>query len=224
MIISLIGLSGCGKSTWAQRLVKERGFKRFCCDDMIEERLHSDLFSSGINGIRGVAFWMGQPYESYFAERQAKYLTREAGVVGEIVQTLALSSSKDENIVIDTTGSFIYLDPALCHSLKKHSKMVYLQVADGDVPQMFRQYLADPKPVVWRDSFSQLPGESNIDALARCYPPLIESRMRRYESYADIVLPMAFADRANLSTDDFLIRIEDALRKHQPESTSSNAS
>lgn len=224
MIISLIGLSGCGKSTWAQRLADERGFKRFCCDDMIESRLHEELHSSGINGIRGVAFWMGQPYEQFFPERQATYLTREAGVIAEIVQTLALGSDENENIVIDTTGSFIYLDPVLCSSLKSHSKLVYLKVPDEEIPQMFRQYLADPKPVVWKDMFSQQVGESNVQALSRCYPQLIESRMRLYEQYADIVLPMGLAARDNISTEQFLDRIKDALFKHQRQSAGSVAS
>ncbi len=217
MIISLIGLSGCGKSTWAQRLAQERGFKRFCCDDMIEERLHNELFSAGINGIRGVAFWMGQPYEHFFPDRQSTYLTREAGVIAEIVQTLALNQSEEQDIVIDTTGSFVYLDPALCLSLKKHSTLVYLQVPEGDVSQMFRQYLADPKPVVWKDSFNMQPGESNIQALSRCYPELIESRIKLYQSYADVVVPVAFADRGALSTDEFISKLKNALPQHKPE-------
>ncbi len=215
MIISLIGLSGCGKSTWAERLVDERGFRRFCCDDMIEERLHEELFTSGINGIRGVAFWMGQPYEQFFPERQSTYLTREAGVIAEIVQTLALEQDPNQNIVIDTTGSFIYLDPALCQSLRKHSTLVYLQVPENDVSQMFRQYLADPKPVVWKDQFNMIAGESNVQALSRCYPRLIESRIRLYESYADIILPVPFADRATISTDLFLEKVNDAIRQHK---------
>ena len=218
MIISLIGLSGCGKSTWAERLKNERGFTRFCCDDMIEDRLHNELFSSGINGIRGVAFWMGQPYEQFFPLRQSTYLTREAGVIAEIVQTLSLSQEEHENIVIDTTGSFVYLDQALCASLKNHSKMVYLQVPESDIKQMFRQYLADPKPVVWRDQFNMQPGESNVEALSRCYPELIESRMRLYESYADIVVPVGFTEREAISSDDFLARIKNAIPQHQRQS------
>lgn len=43
MIISFIGMSGMGKSAWSSKLEKEKGFKRYCCDNFIEKGLSPEL-------------------------------------------------------------------------------------------------------------------------------------------------------------------------------------
>jgi hypothetical protein len=50
--------------------------------------------------------------------------------------------------------------------------------------------LSDPKPVLWGGEFSQRPGESAKDAVARCYPQLTAYRKQLYERYAHRIVPM----------------------------------
>jgi len=42
MTISLVGMSGTGKTYWSKQL-ESKGFKRFCCDDLIGEKLGTVL-------------------------------------------------------------------------------------------------------------------------------------------------------------------------------------
>jgi hypothetical protein len=65
---------------------------------------------------------------------------------------------------------------------------------------MFQQYIEQPKPVVWHDSFRKNPDESNEEALKRCYPELIEDRTERYYKYADVTLIMDRENRDRFST------------------------
>ena len=213
MIITLIGLSGSGKSFWARRFAQELGYKRICCDDLIEDKLREDLESAGINGIRGVAYWMGQPYEPSFAEHQALYLQHEEQTLIEIAEYLKTKNREKDDLIIDTTGSFIYINEAVCNTLRERSTVVYLQVPEVDQDHMFRQYLTDPKPVVWGDAFNVAPGEDHLHALARCYPELVRSRCRRYEDYADLTLSVSFRNRGELPIGSFLKQVEDAVRK-----------
>src|SRR5258706_14549607 len=44
--LALIGMSGVGKTFWTKRLA-QAGHRTICCDDRIEQRLHSRLESGG---------------------------------------------------------------------------------------------------------------------------------------------------------------------------------
>src|SRR5690606_2604149 len=88
MVITLIGLSGCGKSHLARRLEAERGFTLYSCDDIIEERLAEQLKPLGLAGLDGVAEWMGYPDSEGFPERQGLYLKHEREVMEEIIAQL----------------------------------------------------------------------------------------------------------------------------------------
>jgi len=66
MRLSLIGMSGSGKSSWSIKL-SELGFKRFCCDDMITEKLDRDLTRPDGTCMK-LGEWMGFPYEPHYEE------------------------------------------------------------------------------------------------------------------------------------------------------------
>jgi shikimate kinase len=187
MVITFIGLSGSGKSYLAHRLVEEKGFTRKNCDSLIEERLASELSADGLSGLEGVAEWMGQPTSPTFKARQDLYLHHEREIMQEIIEDLGDDGwGLDDNYVIDTTGSVIYTGEDILFNLKKRSRLVYLSVPESELEFMFQQYLDQPKPVIWGNSFEQKVGESDREALERCYPKLIRSRQKLYQQYADV--------------------------------------
>ena len=163
MIISLIGMSGSGKTYWSKKLA-QNGFTRICVDDLIENKLFSNLLKMGYQGIAGVAKWMGQPYEPKFKENQSYYLKAEKQIMQKILSQIKSNSfgyRVAKNIVIDTTGSVIYLGSGIGLALKKYTTVVYLKIAKSEQDEMFKQYLKDPKPVIWGASCRKSKGERN---------------------------------------------------------------
>lgn len=203
-MITLIGMSGSGKSHWSAKL-SERGFARYCCDDMIEERLGIELKALGYSGIHDVAKWMGQPYAPQYPMTSRRYLDLEGEVTSE-----ALAKIEESGIqrgVIDTTGSVIYLEGNILQELRARTRLVYLETPDSVKEEMYRLYIAYPKPVIWGDSFSRANGETDTEALGRCYPRLLAYRTARYASLAHMTLDFYQLRNPDFTLDDFIAAI-----------------
>ena len=205
MFITLIGMSGSGKSHWSKRLVEDHGFRHFCCDDLIEEQLEPVLRDKGYSGLEDIAKWMGQPYEPRGMENQQRYLNCEIAVMQEILKYLnKYMHDHSHDVVIDTSGSVIYTGEDICRGLTKYTRVVYLEVPETFHEQMLETYLESPKPVIWGDVFEQKSGETNEAAIARCYPELLRSRARLYREFADVTVEYETHRDSNFSTDAFL--------------------
>lgn len=209
MKISLIGMSGCGKTYWSKKLVTE-GFKLYCCDDLIEKKLGKELKELGYSGIHDMSKWLGQPYDKRHKENSDRYLSFEDQVLREIISEV--KNTGDENIVVDTTGSFIYHDQSILQQLMKMTTVVYIATPADVQKEMYQSYLEDPKPVVWSDSYHKKDGESDMDALKRCYPGLLSTRTKKYEKLADITLHY-YRVRKDLFTAKELIELVEIQEK-----------
>ncbi len=205
MRIALIGMSGSGKTYWSKRLA-QRGFVRFCCDDMIEQKLEHELIPLGYAGIADVSRWMGQPYDARYGQTSSKYLQFEEDSMQEIIAAIS-SLTPAANVVIDTTGSVIYTGSTTLQQLKEVSRIVYLETSQLVQKKMYELYLQDPKPVIWGSSFDKKTGETDLSTLARCYPDLIAYRNKRYQQYADCTIAYSVHQQKNLSIDQFLALI-----------------
>ena len=186
--LALIGMSGAGKSFWAKRLAST-GFPAVSCDDRIEERLAPRLASGGYSGINGVAGWMGWPDSPIYAEREAQYLSEETAVLDDILNTL--QQSRETSLILDTTGSVIYVGNHLLLRLRRLMTIVYLAASPAEQQLLVERYLNDPKPVLWRGAFQPKPHETPRETVARCYPTLIEARRQSYQALAHVTLPVA---------------------------------
>lgn len=184
MKLALIGMSGSGKSYWSKKL-EQMGFRRFCCDDLIEAKLERELKGLGYSGIQDVAKWMGQPFEEQYPRTSQLYVDFEKEVMGEVMRIVERANDK-ENIVIDTTGSVIYTGREILYTLSSLAKIVYLDTPVSVKQEMYTLYMQDPKPVIWGNIFVKSPEETNSQALAACYPKLLEYRTKEYEKIADI--------------------------------------
>jgi shikimate kinase len=209
MIISLVGMSGSGKTHWSRKLA-QAGYERLGCDDLIERRLADAGHMKSSGGIESVARWMGQPYEAGFARREAAYLAAESAVVNGILDTIERSRKPDgetglaAKLAIDTTGSVIYLGEETCRRLQALTTIVYLETAPAEMEEMFGRYLADPKPVVWSGAFQRRGGEADQQALDRCYRDLLHARRAMYGLYAAVKIPAAWLREAQPDAAEFL--------------------
>lgn len=202
--LALVGMSGAGKSFWAKRLASA-GFPAISCDDRIEERLAPRLASGGYSGINGVAGWMGWPDSPAYAEREAQYLNEETATLDDILNTL--QQSRETSLILDTTGSVIYVGNHLLLRLRRLMTIVYLAASPAEQQLLVERYLNDPKPVLWRGAFQPKPHETPRETVARCYPMLIEARRQSYQALAHVTLPVARLHDGSLDASAFIAEV-----------------
>lgn len=201
MRLSLIGMSGSGKSHWSLKL-ERRGFRRFCCDDLIAQRLAPRLKTPG-RAVKTVGQWLGFPYDAGYGGREALYLARERKVLANILTSLE-GRDAERDIVVDTTGSVIYTGGELLSALRRLTTVVHLATPPEARDRLLETYLTDQRPVLWHGVFSKRPGESDDEALIRCYPLLLASRERLYEQHADVTIGYQQQRRESFGVSDLL--------------------
>jgi shikimate kinase len=210
--LALVGMSGSGKTFWAKRLA-ETGRQAISCDDRIEQRLASRLAAGGYAGINGVAAWMGWPDSPAYAGREADYLAEEIHTLDEILT--ALERNRQQELILDTTGSVIYTGNNLLMRLRRQMTVVYLAASPEEQQLLIQRYLTDPKPVLWRGAFQPRPGEKPRETVARCYPVLIAARGQSYVALAHCKLPVGelrdISPDASRGAEAFLQMIHDKL-------------
>ncbi len=187
MHLSIVGMSGSGKSHWAGKL-SVHGFRHICCDHLIAEKLAPELTRSD-GGITRLGQWMGFPYESRYREREAKYLAYEIEVLAQLLAYLKNGlDNSEEDIVIDTTGSAIYTGEEILKKLRRQTTVVHLATPPEIQEQMLKKYIGNQRPVLWRDMFTKEPTETNKQSLVRCYPKLLAAREQLYERLSHVTL------------------------------------
>ncbi len=207
--LSLIGMSGAGKSYWAQKLAGA-GFRVLSIDDRIEQNLSPELAAGGYRGIGGVAAWMGWPSDATYREREKKYLEYEKKSMDEAMEEI--QSSGEQGTILDTTGSVVYTGEEICRRMQSLTTVVYLAATPAEEEVLTARYLSDPKPVLWGDQFEQRAGESAQDAVARCYPKLLAHRKKLYESCAHRIVSMGLLEKGDLDARGFLELLERQAR------------
>ncbi|MDP7630968.1 MAG: hypothetical protein QGF03_10425 [SAR324 cluster bacterium] len=200
--LALIGMSGAGKSYWSHKLAT-CGYLRIGCDDRIADQLHALPKQSG-SSTRRMADWMGLPFNPGYAEAERQYMACEVAVTEGICELLEHTPA-EQPVVIDTTGSMVYVGEALLHRFKSLAMLVYLSTPPESSEQLYESFLNDPKPIVWQGRFTPRPGEKTNEAtLARCLPELLESRRRDYSALANHHLDFQTLRQPGLEVQDFL--------------------
>ncbi|MEM6506112.1 MAG: AAA family ATPase [Planctomycetota bacterium] len=207
MHLCFIGMSGVGKSYWAKQLA-QAGWVHFDCDAMIAERL-GELISVGGNedAVHAVGRWMGMPWDTGYADRESQYLSLERAVSDNAIDSLAT----EVPTIIDTTGSVIYAGDKLHDRLSRATRVVYFDVPDEVRQQMVELYLSEPKPLLWQGAYQPRPGESQADALARCYADLLTNRAERYRDLVDVVIDYHAVREPGFEVSDLLKMIDPAV-------------
>ncbi len=184
--ISLIGMSGLGKSHWS-RILEQHGFERYSCDSMIAARL-LDRCEHPEGKIGCLGQWMGLPFEPGYAQKASQYLSAETDALKEVIAALE-SADPDQKMVIDTTGSAPYTGEQIMERLRELTLMVHLAVSESVMVRMLTRYIQSPRPVLWGEHFSQRYSETAHEALARSYRDLLLHREVLYRKYAHISIP-----------------------------------
>ena len=122
------------------------------------------------------------------------------------------SSQKDKQVVVDTTGSLIYLEAKLLNRLRNLTLTVQLKLPEEKHEQLFEAYLLDPKPVIWGGEYLPREGESPQNALGRCYRELLSFRNEGYGLLADCVLDYSFHHCAKTGVDELLELVKNIYR------------
>jgi shikimate kinase len=203
MRLSLVGMSGSGKSYWSNKLARS-GFRSLCCDDMIAAGLLGELGRKGAS-IEALGRWMGFPFDPRYKEREAAYLACEKEVMNRILGELAeRGENPQEKIVVDTTGSVIYTGEEILNRLREHTVIVHLSTPTDIQKVMLETYLEKPRPVLWRDVFFKRVEETNAQALGRCYPKLLASRELQYQKLAHVTLSHSKHHQVGFAVEEFL--------------------
>ena len=185
MRITLIGMSGSGKSLWSS-VLSRHGFQHMGCDNHIGRRLvQAGELPSGSLDLIGR--WMGFPFEADFARREALYLDHEKAVMDQFLTELETRPAVNAApVVIDTPGSVIYTGAAIRQRLRQQTVVVYLSTSTAYRQALHRAYVENPRPVLWQKHYRKKTGEDDQTALQRCYGNLLADRESRYRQYAHL--------------------------------------
>ena len=178
--LALVGMSGVGKSHWGKRL-EGRGWQRFDCDTEIAKLGAMVDLDGKSSPVHAIGAWMGMPWSEGYRARETRYLTLERDVT---LQAIELAKKSQAPLVIDCTGSVIYLGKEVLEALRSAAHVVHIEAPPSLHRTLLQRYTRKPKPIVWKDAFRPQPGETNDQALARCYPKLLQFREERYRALA----------------------------------------
>lgn len=202
MQFSLIGMSGAGKSFWSKK-IESKGYLRYSCDDLIAERLGLKL-EKRVKSTKNLAKWMGEPFSKGYPKAEELYLEQEGAVINMICDELENNIPKTLPVVVDTTGSLIYLDKTLLKRLANLTRIVYLNLPTEKNIELFKAYLQDPKPIIWEGKYLPREGESSEETLGRCFGELLNYRNGLYGSISDCVLDYSFHHSPKTGVSEFL--------------------
>ena len=205
--IIILGMSGSGKTYWSKKLSERFGFNHVEVDDLIAtSNEFFDLIKDfpGRDDTEKCGNYFGKPWDKGFQSKEDSYLAIEKKI---------MSREFLPGIVLDLTGSAIY-HPEQMLRLSKKGMVICLETTEQVQEEMLQLYINDPKPVCWSGMFNKKEGETNEQALARCYPILLTTRAKLYDKYTDVKLP--FEVHKNLhDPEDFVEEVCRQLRNQK---------
>tara|TARA_Y100001970_G_C14224875_1_gene854978 strand:- start:946 stop:1617 length:672 start_codon:yes stop_codon:yes gene_type:complete len=200
--LALIGMSGAGKSFWSEK-IERLGYRRYSCDDLIADKLGLKIGAKDKSTL-DLAHWMGKPYKEGYLEAESIYLELEKEVMITICEELESCILKNDPVVVDTTGSLIYLNKGLLNRFRSLVRTVHLNLPVKKHKEFFEVYLSEPKPLIWKGKYIPKENESQKSTLRRCYSELLSFRKNRYISIADCELDYSFHHCSNTKVNEFL--------------------
>lgn len=235
--ITLIGMSGVGKS-YLSELLQKQGWYSHSCDYLIGTRylaeelgaFAQDMSADDISALSRFIGQLGNVSKGglgmdEFCRRQDLYKEAE---VRSLIEAERVIAGRDENVVIDSTGSICELgaDEEL-EALARQSVFIYLKVRPEHHDEILRRALDYPKPLYYERGFllervdtylaeRNLSDVGEIEPMAFLrwvFPYLFEARLSKYQSLADRYGVSIYADQFQdvQTADEMMAVIEKAL-------------
>lgn len=200
MRLALVGMSGTGKTYWSQRLA-ESGYLHICCDDLIADRLGLDS-SDSVESIAALSAWMGFPWDDGYRDRAQQYRQHEADVLESALAWVPGDGT--ERVVLDTTGSVIYLESGLLGRMRDLFVVVHLVTPLEVQEEMAESFISRPTPLIWPEEYGPDLFADELDSLRSLFPRLLQERERLYSDLSHIGVPLAMRGSPDFGPVDIL--------------------
>jgi len=199
----IFGMSGSGKTHWSKLLAQRYGYTHIEFDELIGASAELANLIRNISGrdtAEKMGNYFGMPWSEGHQAKELAYLSVERAIMSK---SLAAGS------ILDLTGSCVY-HPEEMKAIRNSGLAVYLETSLEKQKEMLGIFLAHPKPVCWNGIFQKKSGETNGQALSRCYPLLLAYRAKLYPRFADVVLQHSVHKNLK-SADDFVQEVKKQL-------------
>jgi len=192
--ITLLGMSGAGKTHFSQRLAAW-GWEHYSNDFEIAKRLGIDVQIDDLSALSDFIGQVGDPDKGGlvlddFKKRQKMYMDAEIAVLREMPQ--------GAHVVNDSTGSFCEIeDEALIGEVADRSLLVYIETDAASHKDVIARAVEYPKPLYyppaqfdsWLDAYCEFHkvdhrGLEPAKFAAWVFPKLFASRLPKYERIA----------------------------------------
>lgn len=236
--ISLIGMSGVGKSYISAKLA-EWGWFNYSCDHLIGTKYLADQVEGAVSAdnILNLSEFVGQIGDpakggvglDEFKRRQKMYYDAEVAVLRDLPEEFDHARRNlYKHAVNDSSGSLCEVEDAeVLREVGEKTLLVYLKVKQEDHENILRRAIEYPKPLFFPSSFFderlarfqekfEIKSVEDIDPAAFLrwvFPHLFESRLPKYQALADQygVTISAGELAAAQSESEFLMIIAEAL-------------
>ena len=196
--IALIGMSNIGKSYTGMRLATAFDFELIEVDKLIREAL-------GHDDMDAFAAWQGQPYSDGYEAREAESRALESAA------TQRALNQKNNNAILDTTGSVIYTEKQVQENLARDWFIIHISASEDDIERLKLQYFKQPKPLMWNGHYRCAPGQDSDAAILECYPKLLASRAKDYAALANGTIASDVILDTRLTIQDIFERLKPAV-------------
>lgn len=220
--LTLIGMSGVGKSHMACRLA-QWGWHNYSCDYLIGTRYLKDAVRAGgamrpdnIERLSDFVGQIGDPARGgvgleEFRRRQRLYYEAEYEVLKDIGEGLDTAARDGRSFVNDSSGSLCEVeDETILARVGEKTLFVYLKAAQEDHPKILERAVQYPKPLYFPPAFFDAHLSEYLDEfaivrvedidpgafLSWVFPRLFRSRLPKYQALADkygVTLPAGAA-------------------------------
>ena len=193
--LAFVGMSNIGKTFLAKKIAEAYDLNLVEVDKMIWESL-------GFDDMDDFADWQGHPYEEDYAERENELIELEGKATAKAVD------GAPGNSLLDTTGSVIYIDPAIRRSIKENFYVVHIKAEPGDLERLKWDYFDNPKPLIWSRHYRAKAGLTDRENIFECYPQLLMSRAKDYAAVVDSTITHSDVFNEELSDEDLLMMLK----------------
>ena len=201
--ITLMGMSGVGKTHWAWALEKD-GWHHYNHDYLIGTKYLADELGDSVKSddLGALSDYVGQVGRgsiplAEFKRRQARYIEAERQSLYDMCDVIDASPDKFVN---DSTDSICEIeDEALFKTVADHTLFVYIRAGKEEEDALIAQSFHEPKPLYfpptqfdeWLTQFMKEQWCQSTDDFAAndfsrwVFPKLFYSRLPKYQRIAD---------------------------------------